>query len=290
MLEDWAASKGANPETCQHRVIQAAYIGDNQHLIICASCDSTLDESWLGPRFEFYEYNIDNNVWVYYGPRSQRRKDIDASLREHLIGYKIGDDLYHPQNVRIVYGDSRPDRFEGHELVSNELLESWLRDRIRSNNLEEFKREIYDQERLDVLPHTERIRKDEEPVESINEFIKRNLKAQLEERLWSEHNFDFEIGPIAIEQLEDRDPNYFRYRATQTYRIVRPGESEGRKDEENPENWEEEANHWIEWIERYLIPPGKLAEWQKCSLDNWLQYLRDGRVERPQTPGNSRHV
>jgi hypothetical protein len=57
----------ANPETCQHRVIQKI---EDFHapdfLGLCVSCDSTLSPEWVGENH--WVYNIDHHVWVWEEP------------------------------------------------------------------------------------------------------------------------------------------------------------------------------------------------------------------------------
>lgn len=64
----WSA---ANPDTCQHRVLQHFLTKSFAYGTMCVSCDATIDPTFLEEREGRYEYDIDNNVWIYYGPRSK---------------------------------------------------------------------------------------------------------------------------------------------------------------------------------------------------------------------------
>lgn len=62
----------ANPDTCEHRIVQLVPLEDSEDheavaeaISICVSCDSTLDPEWVGQNH--WEYDIDNNVWVWQG-------------------------------------------------------------------------------------------------------------------------------------------------------------------------------------------------------------------------------
>ena len=52
-----------NPDTCEHRLAQPIVFNDDEHdhLIVCVSCDSTLDQEYCA---EYkWIYDIDYNVW-----------------------------------------------------------------------------------------------------------------------------------------------------------------------------------------------------------------------------------
>jgi hypothetical protein len=48
-----------NPDTCRHDIIQPI---ETEEIIICGSCESTLDQAWLDERK--WDYDIDYHVWV----------------------------------------------------------------------------------------------------------------------------------------------------------------------------------------------------------------------------------
>lgn len=56
--------EGANPDTCQHRIITR--IGDREEipLGLCLSCDSTLDPEWIRQNHWEYDHKYKNWVWT----------------------------------------------------------------------------------------------------------------------------------------------------------------------------------------------------------------------------------
>ena len=49
----------ANPETCLHKVLTGTHDG----LVVCVSCDSTIDRDFYDDNQ--YQYDIDQDVWVW---------------------------------------------------------------------------------------------------------------------------------------------------------------------------------------------------------------------------------
>ena len=54
----------ANPDTCEHRVIQL--VPDIEYHGLCVSCDSTIDPSWVSE--SHWELDAGHNWWVWTGP------------------------------------------------------------------------------------------------------------------------------------------------------------------------------------------------------------------------------
>lgn len=66
----------ANPATCLHRIIAPGITGNAEEgfksVVYCVSCDTDLTGSEL-IKDKLYEYDIDQNVWVYVPARRVER-------------------------------------------------------------------------------------------------------------------------------------------------------------------------------------------------------------------------
>jgi hypothetical protein len=76
-----------NQDTCQHRVIQNFRTEGGHTVIVCGSCDASIDEAFINEREGCYEYDVGMNVWVYIGPKSLRRSDKADAIAAMILAY-----------------------------------------------------------------------------------------------------------------------------------------------------------------------------------------------------------
>jgi hypothetical protein len=65
MSEEAKNNLRTNPDTCLHRVLTEVVCGDYTRMLVCISCDSTLDDEWVSS-FKWF-YDVDRHLWQSLG-------------------------------------------------------------------------------------------------------------------------------------------------------------------------------------------------------------------------------
>lgn len=95
----------ANPDTCEHRIARPALPAPvRQYLIVCVSCDATLDEEYL---HEFqWTYDIDYDVW-----RRLTKEEVDYERRLAAAGFRrLVDEIDSSDSGEIIIFPGRVER------------------------------------------------------------------------------------------------------------------------------------------------------------------------------------
>lgn len=104
-------SERANPDTCEHRILQLVPFEDPEDheavadaISVCVNCDSTISPEWIAEYS--WTYDIDYNVW-----RRLTKEEVEYERRLAIEGFtRLVDEIDSSDEGHIIISDSGVER------------------------------------------------------------------------------------------------------------------------------------------------------------------------------------